>query len=296
MGGQIAHDFRDRPPGYIETPSSPEVLMGGKFDVRKTTHEMAEKYKAVEGRSLPKTTREYITGVIYFSRHQVEKVMATPGGLKAMNDRAVQWVKDWAEKLGSKVRYLVRHTDESVSHYQFALDNVVGGRTVMRHLTREDLSELQTSIAETYEGLGFERGRKGSRDQHKTIGQMHAAEYTEFLGVRREKENLKKEIYELKLAITESQEIVAELKQKAHQQRAKLKTEFMRDLREIEKLQREIEAMKKQRAEEEKDEAREKLAELIRAKENLLEREKENLKKRHEADKRAFKGRWDLER
>jgi hypothetical protein len=122
---------------------------------------------------------------------------------------------------------------------------------------------------------------------------MHAAE---FLGFEREKENLKKEIYELKLAITESQKIAAELKQQAHQERAKLKTDFMRDLREIEKLQREIEGMKKQRVEEEKAEAREKLTELIRAKENLLEREKENLKKGYEADKRAFKGRWDLER
>lgn len=292
MGAQQRHDFRDRSPGYIEIPAPPEVLMGGKFDIKKASQEMAEKYKAEQGRKLPSTTRQYITGVIYFSRHQVEKVMAAPGGLKAMNERAIRWVKDFAERIGSQVRYLVRHDDETVSHYQFALDNVVGGKTVMRNLTREELSGLQTSIAETYAGLGFERGKKGSRDRHKTIGQMHAAE---FLGFEREKENLKKEIYELKLAITESQKIAAELKQQAHQERAQLKKDFIGDLREMEKLWREIEEMKKKKLEM-TEEAKQKQAELLKAKEKLFEEKKILAKETYEAKKRGFKSRWDLDR
>jgi len=292
MGSQQRHDFRDRSPGYIETPAPPEVLMGGKFDIKKASQEMAEKYKAVQGRKLPSTTRQYITGVIYFSKDRLAKVLATPGGLKAMNDRAVRWVKEFAERVGSQVRYLVRHDDETVSHYQFALDNVVGGKTVMRNLTREDLSGFQTSIAETYADLGFDRGKKGSRDRHKTIGQMHAAE---FLGFEQEKENLKKEIYELKLAITESQKIAAELKQLAHQERAQLKKDFIGDLREMEKLWREIEEMKKKKLEM-TEEAKRQQAEILKAKEKLFEEKKILAKETYEAKKRGFKGRWDLDR
>ena len=295
MRNQMRHDFRDRPPEYIENPVPPDVLLGGKFDVETASKEMAEKYRLLQGRKLQANSRPYISGVIYFSRDRLEKVLATKGGLKAMNDRAVQWVKEFAERIGSQVRYLIRHSDESVTHYQFALDNVVGRKTVMRNLTREDLSDLQTSIADTYKELGFERGEKGSRDRHKTIKQMHAAEYREWQGLAQEKEMLKKEIYELKLAITESQEIAAELKQQAHQERAKLKTDYMRDLREIEKRHREIEELKKQKREM-TAEQKELVEKLIREKEKLFRDFEAGAKEVHEARKKAFKRRWDLER
>lgn len=97
-------------------------------------------------------------GGFYSIQNEVDKL--------ALDEKAKAYVLDFCSSHNCRPGYLVRHEDESTTHYHFMVTNL--NETICKPLRfqRQDLSEQQTRVAEVFEpmllpfGKSFSRGKK----------------------------------------------------------------------------------------------------------------------------------------
>ncbi|RUM88952.1 MAG: hypothetical protein DSZ24_02400 [Thermodesulfatator sp.] len=193
---EFAHDLRKRIPSYAD-PNYPgervTVLFLAEGDPESWRREQEEEYysflrpagrRTAEGERnlsyvrLRKDTPWGIRGIITFG----QDVNPAPEELKHFDRKAEELVRKIGERWGVRVRYLVRHNDESHVHYHFYLDYVKAGgeRTLREELNprgrgRQELRELQDLAGDVFSSLGLRRGvRKEEKlaylDELKKLG------------------------------------------------------------------------------------------------------------------------------
>jgi len=154
------HDLRKRIPSYAEKNYTGErvtVLVQPDGKPNDWRREQEEMYVAVKNKKLRKDTPWGLSGIVTFG----EDVNPQGEQLRQFDERAKQLVARIADELGVKIRYLVRHNDESHIHYHFMLDYVKkdGSSTLHKDLKRDFYRRLQDMAANVFSDLGLRRGQ-----------------------------------------------------------------------------------------------------------------------------------------
>ena len=182
--GQRTHDARTGlVPRYIdETKSSQNrVLLGSMAPetLMESQHEQSARIRVYTKKAPRRDANFFISGVIGFSKEARNGVNNKPP-----DPLARELVEDFARKRDLKIIYLVRHSDESTTHYHFMTENIdTQGKAVMRTINRKALSELQDRAGEIFERIGLTRGVKKkerlengepySKTIHRSVRQLH---------------------------------------------------------------------------------------------------------------------------
>lgn len=164
--GSLSHNYRTR-----ETPNADPSREADNFHQIKTQKEAAE---AIRKRIPTKHRKDAVLCIEYM-------ITASPDFFCDKNDKAIyfevahQWLKD---KHGAENVVTVSiHEDETTPHmvaYVVPLDEH-GKLNAKKFLGgREKLSEMQTDFANHVQGLGLERGIKGSKAKHTSIKEYYA--------------------------------------------------------------------------------------------------------------------------
>ncbi|MEA3387532.1 MAG: hypothetical protein U9Q66_04065, partial [Patescibacteria group bacterium] len=150
--------------------------------------EIKDDYKkhSKNNRSLPKQTKYFQEGIIYFGADEEQRSSRDIfdediEGLtdsevdfirsqknKDMNEASRKFIKEFEKKNGCKVLYLIRHDDEKTPHYHFIFTNYNfnNHKSFNSNMKRADISqrnsEMQDLVGECFEAqnLPFHRGKK----------------------------------------------------------------------------------------------------------------------------------------
>lgn len=172
VSAAASHIERSRPTANARPGVANKWLMGGPG-----MYAEAEKIWAM----IPKKRSDAV--------HGIEVVMtASPEAFQGPNaldaDSFGQAVTDWAKKefKGAQIVGACMHLDESTPHVQLILvpTDLKADGTMQLNAKKylgsaQKLSAMQTSFAKHVERFGLERGLKGSKAKHTTIGQFYSA-------------------------------------------------------------------------------------------------------------------------
>ena len=164
--GSLSHNYRTR-----ETPNADPSREADNLHQIKTQKEAAE---AIRKRIPTKHRKDAVLCIEYM-------ITASPDFFCDENDKAIyfevahQWLK--AKHGAENVVTVSIHEDETTPHmvaYVVPLDEH-GKLNAKKFLGgREKLSEMQTDFANHVQGLGLERGIKGSKAKHTSIKEYYA--------------------------------------------------------------------------------------------------------------------------
>lgn len=144
----------------------------------------------------------YIGGVFTFSE-ALKHDLGVKYSQNELDRVAFECVKDLAQTMGSEVKYLAYHTDETTNHYHFHLKNYdKDGRTIKanKYKTTKQLEVLQDLAFKHFKKLGMDRGIKKNLTNmnYKTTKQHHQEEINKLNFQSNEtKQDLEEKITEL---------------------------------------------------------------------------------------------------
>ncbi len=179
--GAVAHDLRRKIPGYVDQAKTWQnaVLDGGEPDIPASIASQGERVRARTGKKIRKDANLFLSGIITFSKDARGLVNATPPDRQA---------REFAEKFASENRvrllYLVRHSDETTTHYHFMTENISSeGESTKNKLSPPILSKWQDIAGEVFSQVGIGRGipkatriaagEDASKTIHRSVRRLH---------------------------------------------------------------------------------------------------------------------------
>ncbi|MHB1562642.1 MAG: plasmid recombination protein [Leptospirillum sp.] len=183
--GELGHDARTSkkiPKNVDQTRTHlNRVLIGSmtQEDLEKSKREQTERIRSFTKKAPRRDANYYIPGIITFSKEARNQVNSMPP-----DGQAMKFVEDVSKKNDVKIIYLVRHSDESTTHYHFLLEYVDSdGRAVGRKLNKKALSGLQDEAGMIFGSIGLTRGIKKTerlargedfaKTVHRSVRQLH---------------------------------------------------------------------------------------------------------------------------
>ena len=158
--GAVAHDFRRKVPNYVDRSETSRnaILDGGPPDIPSSIRSQGERVKARTGKKIRKDANLFLSGIITFSKDARSQVNGSPPDQQAM-----KFAEKFADENRVKLLYLVRHSDETTTHYHCLWENVTsGGESLKNKLSPSVLSSWQDRVGEVFSEIGIGRGTKKS--------------------------------------------------------------------------------------------------------------------------------------
>ena len=158
--GAVGHDFRKKVPSYVDRSKTGQntILVGGPPDVSASIASQGERVRARTGKRLRKDANLFLSGILTFSRDARGLVNATPPDAQAR-----EMAKRFAEENRVKLLYLVRHSDETTTHYHCLWENITSdGESAKNKLSPPVLSKWQDVAGQVFSTVGIGRGTKKS--------------------------------------------------------------------------------------------------------------------------------------
>ncbi len=179
--GAVAHDFRKKIPGYVDRSKTHKnaILFGGQPDLSASIKEQGERVRARTGKKIRKDANLFLSGILTFSRDAREQVNATPP-----DQQAREMARRFADENRVKLLYLIRHSDETTTHYHCLWENISSdGESAKNKLNPVVLSRWQDRAGEVFSPVGIVRGTpKATRIAsgepvsaviHRSVRQLH---------------------------------------------------------------------------------------------------------------------------
>ena len=181
--GAVSHDFRKpgKIPNYVDRAKTSQnaILFGGQPDVQASIQEQAERVKMRTGKKLRKDANLFLSGIITFSKDSREQVNGSPPDSQAM-----KFAEKFAGENRVKLLYLVRHSDETTTHYHCLWENISDrGESVKNKLSPPVLSKWQDIAGQVFSSAGIGRGtpkavrlaagEDASKTIHRSVRKLH---------------------------------------------------------------------------------------------------------------------------
>lgn len=210
---QLVHDMRIKKVSYLKSESQDNLLVTPYksiiYSQNETNKELFEKIKedmilsSQEQKEIHERTigqksqikNYFINGIITFSTKMKSDFFENQEQFRKLVKQTFELV---SKKYNIKLIYYAIHLDEKTPHVHFCFENVdrKTGRSVQRYISKSDLSQLQTDVADQWLEMGYKRGKKNSGSKHYSVAIGHQKE---------ELENLKKQIQEQKKLIKQQE-------------------------------------------------------------------------------------------
>ena len=179
--GAVSHDFRKKIPNYVDRDRTPKnaILFGGPPDVPSSIASQGERVKARTGKRLRKDANLFLSGILTFSRDARGLVNTTPPDAQAR-----EMAKRFASENRVRLLYLVRHSDETTTHYHMMFENITdAGESAKNKLNPVVLSRWQDVAGEVFSTVGIGRGtpksvrlaagEDASKTIHRSVRRLH---------------------------------------------------------------------------------------------------------------------------
>ena len=226
--GELGHDARTSkkiPKNVDQTRTHlNRVLIGSmtQEDLVKSKREQGERIRSFTKKAPRRDANYYIPGIITFSKEARNKVNSMPP-----DGQAMKFVEDVSKKHDVKIIYLVRHSDESTTHYHFMLEYVNSdGRAVGRKLNKKALSGLQDEAGMVFGSIGLTRGVKKterlargedfSKTVHRSVRQLHDDLPGEIASKKSELDQIQEKVAEFTKQAPEPKPILVEIVKERH--------------------------------------------------------------------------------
>lgn len=275
MTYQIHHDLRMTIPHYVDKSrlnknayysfiEEIQTKSGLEKFIKKEWKKIEEDFKKHNQRKLRKDTGVIIEGIITFSR-DARDFVNNEENWKELDLRALEFVKYLANKWNTKAVYLARHSDETTTHYHFAIMNYdyKNHRTIRANLKKKDTSLLQDEVANFFKDLGFKRGKYLAERLREdleetnvrnwgTVASIHAKMLEEIAEMIKKELELKEKIERYSVLASKKEEKIKALQEQQMTMEEKLK-KYQKTIQtyrnRIEKLQEELEELEQRRKE-----------------------------------------------
>ena len=179
--GAMAHDFRKKIPNYVDRDRTPKnaVLFGGPPDVPASIAAQGERVRSRTGKKIRKDANLFLAGILTFSRDARSQVNSTPP-----DQQAREMAKRFASENRVKLLYLVRHSDETTTHYHCLWENVTSdGESAKNKISPPVLSKWQDIAGQVFSEVGIGRGipkaeriaagEDASKTIHRSVRKLH---------------------------------------------------------------------------------------------------------------------------
>ena len=192
--GQARHDSREKTQDYVNAGRTGEnLLILGSMNtssLRGMVNNAVARYSAHHKRAWRKDSNHIVSGIITFSKEARDNVNNAPP-----DAQAERFICALGDQYKAMPVYLVRHADETTTHYHFQFLNLCEDdmRPLSVKLGRKQLSELQDLAGRCFEDVGLGRGKRRvdrMRDgepfeavTHRTVRQLHASMAAEVPGL-----------------------------------------------------------------------------------------------------------------
>ena len=154
--GAVAHDMRKKIPGYVDRTRSGQnaILDGFQPDIPASIASQGERVRARTGKRLRKDANLFLSGILTFSRDARAQVNGSPP-----DQQAREMARRFADENRVKLLYLVRHSDETTTHYHMMFENITdAGESAKNKLSPPVLSRWQDAAGEVFSTVGIGRG------------------------------------------------------------------------------------------------------------------------------------------
>lgn len=111
---------------------------------------------------------------------------------KKLNTLFLKSVKELEKELGLKALNVSVHYDETTPHAHASFKNYYNGKSINNKLKKQ-YSKAQDIVGEVWSTIGFTRGKKGSKEKHLSVREMHKKE-REIESIKKEKQLIVKQI------------------------------------------------------------------------------------------------------
>ena len=295
---QIHHDLRLQIPDYVDKTRLNKNAyyslirdkeIKTKQDIENYIFEeferVKENFKKHNNRKLRADTGIIIEGIITFSKDSREFVNDEQNW-KKLDEKAKEFVRELERKWNTKAIYAVRHSDETTTHYHFAVMNYdyENHRTIRAVLKKKDTSQLQDLVANVFKDLGFERGKKLAQRLREEgelanvrnwggVSQIHQKMLEEIAEMQEKQKELQQKIAKYERLAQKKEEKIKQLQSSENKMIEKIEkhkktlltylsriekarqelSELEKKKKELEKLQKEIEEKRKQKQQEEEE-------------------------------------------
>jgi hypothetical protein len=117
--------------------------------------------ESTKNRNIRNSKSTWVEGVFTFSE-QFKTDLNNKYTFEDLVKVANECLKDVAKKMGSEIKYLIYHGDETTGHFHYALSNFdKKGMSLFNKIkNKDDLSQLQDIAAKHFQSLGMKRGIK----------------------------------------------------------------------------------------------------------------------------------------
>lgn len=160
-----------------------------------------EKVYARRQRNLTNEQATWLEGVFTFSE-AIHKDLGNKYTKEELSKVASNCLQDLAKKIGSKVKYMVLHLDETTPHFHFALNNFDdNGHSIFHKIKHKDiLSKIQDLAFEHFGKLGMDRGisKEVTGKNYKTITNYYKSKQIELKAIIQSLQSDIKQIQEAK--------------------------------------------------------------------------------------------------
>ncbi len=253
----VHHDLRKSIPSYVDKDrlNKNRVYSFVDSDVEEFIEREWFKVRADflehNNRQLRSDTGIIIEGIITFSKESRDFVN-NDQNWEELDKRAIEFVKNLEQIWNSKAIYVVRHSDETTTHYHYALMNYdyKNHRTIRARLKKKDTSQLQDIVADVFSDLGFKRGKhlaqriqEGDENTWNwgNVAQIHQRMLEEIELMRKEKEELENDISKYEELARKKKEKMQNIQEELEKKRRE--KEIIDE--EIEEIEKKIEKAKK---------------------------------------------------
>lgn len=179
--GAVGHDLRKKVPSYVDRSKTHKnaILFGGPPDIPSSIRSQGERVKARTGKKIRKDANLFLCGILTFSRDAREQVNSTPPDAQAKN-----FAEKFAEENRVRLLYLVRHSDETTTHYHCLWENITSdGESAKNKLSPPILSKWQDIAGQVFSQVGIgrgipkaeriARGDDASKTIHRSVKRLH---------------------------------------------------------------------------------------------------------------------------
>ena len=179
--GAVGHDLRKKVPSYVDRSKTGQnaILDGCPPDVSASIASQGERVRARTGKKIRKDANLFLSGIITFSKDARSQVNSTPPDAQAR-----EMARRFAEENRVKLLYLVRHSDETTTHYHCLWENITSdGESAKNKLSPPVLSRWQDVAGEVFSQVGIGRGtpksvrlaagEDASKTIHRSVKQLH---------------------------------------------------------------------------------------------------------------------------
>ena len=179
--GAMAHDFRRKIPNYVDLTrtSKNAILVGGPPDVSASIRDQGERVRSRTGKKIRKDANLFLSGILTFSKDARSQVNESPP-----DQQAQEFSEKFASENRIKLIYLVRHVDESTTHYHCLWENITrDGESAKNKLSPPILSKWQDVAGQVFSPVGIGRGipksvrlaagEPMSAVVHRSVKQLH---------------------------------------------------------------------------------------------------------------------------